>query len=158
LEIKGLYHTGFVVSDLERSVAFYTDVLGMRVERPPTELSGEWISGVVGYPGTRLRSAFVGVGDGHSIELLQYLTPAGSRSPAPAGRNRVGAAHAGMVVDDACGWYERLKAAGVEVLAPPALRDVEYPWARYAFYFRDPDGNWLEFAERAPRPAESKAN
>ncbi|MBI2966089.1 MAG: VOC family protein [Chloroflexi bacterium] len=158
MEIKGLYHTGFVVSDLERTLAFYTGVLKMRVERPPTELSGEWISDVVGYPGTRLRSAFVGIGDGHSIELLQYLSPPGSRVPNPADRNRVGASHAGMIVDDARGWYERLKAAGVETLGPPALRDVEYPWARYAFYFRDPDGNWLEFAERAPRPAGSKAN
>ncbi|MBI4220877.1 MAG: VOC family protein [Chloroflexi bacterium] len=158
MEIKGLYHTGFVVSDLERSVAFYTGVLGMRVERPPTELSGEWISGVVGYPGTRLRSAFVGIGDGHSIELLQYMSPPGSRAPDPADRNRVGAAHAGMIVDDARGWYERLKAARGEVLGPPALRDVEYPWARDAFYFREPDGNWLEFAERAPKPAGSAAN
>ena len=158
MEIKALYHTGFVVSDLERSVAFYTGVLGMRVERPPTELAGEWISGVVGYPRTRLRSAFVGIGDGHSIELLQYLSPAGSRAPNPPDRNRVGAAHAGMIVDDANGWYRRLRSAGVEVIGPPSLRDVEYPWARYAFYFRDPDGNWLEFAERAPRPEGSKAN
>jgi catechol 2,3-dioxygenase-like lactoylglutathione lyase family enzyme len=158
MKIRALYHTGFVVSDLERSVAFYTGVLGMRLERPPTELSGEWISNVVGYPGTRLRSAFVGIGDGHSIELIQYLSPAGPRTPHPPDRNRVGAAHAGMVVDDAGAWYERLRSAGVEVLGPPALRDVEYPWARYAFYFRDPDGNWLEFAERAPKPEGSKAN
>ena len=158
MEIKALYHTGFVVGDLDRSLRFYTEVLGMRVERPATELSGDWISNVVGYPGTRLRSAFVGIGDGHSIELLQYLSPPGASGPNPPDRNRVGAAHAGMLVDDVRAWYERLRAAGVTVAGPPSLRDAEFPWARYAIYFRDPDGNWLELVERAPRPAGSQAN
>lgn len=158
MEIKGLYHTGFVVSDLERSLRFYTEVLGMRVERPATELSGPWISSVVGHPGTRLRSAFVGVGDGHSIELLQYLSPPSVNVAPPAGRNRVGASHAGMLVDDVHAWYERLRTAVATVTGPPTLRDADYPWARYAIYFQDPDGNWLEFVERAPKPAGSTAN
>lgn len=157
MHIQALYHTGFIVSDLERAVAFYRDLLGMRVERPPTELVGEWISGVVGYPGTRIKSAYVGVGDGHSIELIQYLTPYPGPSAGPA-RNRIGAAHAGMLVDDVRGWYEKLVAAGVTVTGPPALRDLAFPWARYAIYFQDPDGNWLEFAERGPRPPGSRAN
>ena len=156
--IQALYHTGLIVADLDRSLAFYTGVLGMRVERGPSELSGDWISAVVGYRGARIRLAFVGVGDGHSIELIQYLSPAGSRVPAPAERNRVGATHVGMMVDDARAWYEHLRSAGIEVTGEPTLRDVEFPWARYAFYFRDPDGNWLEFAERAPRPQGSRSN
>lgn len=158
MEIRALYHTGFVVTDLDRSLRFYTEVLGMRIERPPTELSGDWISTVVGYPGAHLRSAFVGIGDGHSIELIQYLAPKGSQAPASTERSRVGAAHCGMLVDDARAWYDRLKSAGVVVIGPPSLRDVEFPWARYAFYFQDPDGNWLEFAERGTKPAGSRAN
>ena len=66
--------------------------------------------------------------------------------------NRVGSAHCGMLVDNVRQWYEHLKANGVRVTGPPTLRDVGYPWGRYAVYFQDPDGNWLEFAERAPRP------
>ena len=42
------YHTGFVVSDMERSVDFYTNVLGMRVERQPAEVTSSWLADVVG--------------------------------------------------------------------------------------------------------------
>lgn len=157
MRIQALYHTGFIVSDLERSLAFYRDLLGMRVERPPTELVGEWISAVVGYEGARIRSAYVGIGDGHSIELIQYLSPYPKPS-AGADRARIGAAHAGMLVDDVRAWYDKLRSAGVTVTGPPALRDVAFPWARYAIYFQDPDGNWLEFAERGPKPPDSRAN
>ena len=31
--LKSFYHTGFIVKDLEKSVAFYTEVLGMNVAR-----------------------------------------------------------------------------------------------------------------------------
>ncbi|MBI4304906.1 MAG: VOC family protein [Chloroflexi bacterium] len=158
MEIRALYHTGFVVAHLDRSLKFYTEVLGMRVERPPTELEGEWISTVVGYKGARLRSAFVGIGDGHSIELIQYLAPKGTDGTVERERNRVGSSHCGMLVDDVRSWYDRVRDAGAAVTGPPSLRDVEFPWARYAFYFQDPDGNWLEFAERAPKPADSRAN
>ncbi len=63
-----------------------------------------------------------------------------------------------MIADDVQGWYERLKEAGLNVMGPPVLRDAQYPWARYAFYFQDPDGNWLEFVERGPRPEGSTEN
>ena len=66
------YHTGFVVSDMERSVDFYTNVLGMRVERQPAEVSSSWLADVVGYDSVSIVLGMVGVGSGSSIELLQY--------------------------------------------------------------------------------------
>ena len=152
MEIESLFHTGLVVSDLDRALEFYTGMLGLSVERPAAEQSSEWIARVVGFDSARLRMAYVGAGGGHSIELIEYVEPAGSKDSNPAQRNNVGAAHVGMVVDDVRTWYEKLAAAGVRVTGPPSKRETEYPWATYAFYFQDPDGNWLEMVERAPRP------
>ena len=146
------YHTGFVVSDMQRSIDFYTNVLGMRVEREPTEVSSKWLADVVGYDQVTMVLAMVGIGSGSSIELLQYKEPDGGFREHMEDRNRVGAAHCGMLVDSVLDWYEHLKANDVRVTGPPTLRDVPYPWGRYAVYFQDPDGNWLEFAERHPRP------
>ena len=146
------YHTGFVVSDMQRSIDFYTNVLGMRVEREPTEVSTKWLADVVGYDEVTMVLAMVGVGSGSSIELLQYVKPNGGRREHMDDRNKVGAAHCGMLVDSVLEWYEHLKANNVRVTGPPTLRDVGYPWGRYAVYFQDPDGNWLEFAERHPKP------
>ncbi len=152
------YHTGFVVSDMDRSIKFYTEVLGMRVERQPTTVSSEWLAGVVGYDKVTITLAMVGVGSGTSIELLQYIEPAGGKRHDLGDRNSVGSSHCGMLVDDVCAWYEKLKAKGIRMTGPPMLRDVPFPWGRYAFYFQDPDGNWLEFAERSPKPEGSTEN
>ncbi len=158
MEIETIYHSGLIVSDLDRSVKFYSEVLGLNVERQPTESSGQWISSVVGYEDVRIRLAFVGMGDGHSLELIQYLAPKGGQGPGAYERNDVGATHVGMIVDDAHAWYEHLRANGVSLFGPPALRDAEFPWARHALYFQDPDGHWLELVERAPRPEGAGGN
>ena len=62
-------HTGYVVEDMDRSLAFYRDLLGLRVERD-TVAEGEWITQVVGYSGARVRIVILGLGDlRHSVEL-----------------------------------------------------------------------------------------
>jgi catechol 2,3-dioxygenase-like lactoylglutathione lyase family enzyme len=151
MRLKWLYHTGFVVSDMERSLAFYRGLLGMKVERSMV-VEGDFISQVVGYSKAKLNIVFLGVGDmRHALELIQYLNPPGMHM-APISRNDVGAAHLGIVVEDLDTLYQELAAKGVSFVSPPAFRDAPYPWARKACYLQDPDGNWLEFIERAPAP------
>jgi lactoylglutathione lyase len=158
MRISSIYHTGFVVADLQRSLDFYTETLGMTIERQPGESDSRWLAEVVGYPQVRIRIAYVGVGDGHSIELLEYKEPRGEPQPGLYDRNRSGSAHAAMLVDSVEEWRERLESKGIAVFGPRDVREVEYPWARRAIYFQDPDGNWLEMAERFPRPEGSQEN
>lgn len=158
MTIQTIYHTGFVVRDLERSLDFYTGMLGMRTERGPAESDSPWLAQVVGYPSVRLKMAYVGVGDGHSIELIEYVEPFAMPQPGIQDRNRPGSAHAAMVVDDVSAWREKLETAHITVFGPRQVRDVEFPWARLAIYFQDPDGNWLEMVERNPKPEGSTEN
>ncbi len=150
MRLEWLYHTGFVVSDMERSLAFYK-ALGFKEERNAI-LEGDWISRVLGYPDVRVHIVFLGLGDGrHSLELLQYLNPRGKKL-APRELRTVGSCHVGVLVDNLEEWYRELSAKGVKFVNPPLYRQVQYPWARAACYLQDPDGNWLEFIERAPGP------
>ena len=148
-------HTGLVVSDMERSLAFYRDMLGLTEERNAI-LEGGMISQLVGYDDAKLHIAYLGTGDmRHSVELIQYLNPVGDPVVTPH-RNRVGTAHLGIIVDDLDTMYRELSAKGLEFVAPPAVRpDAPYPWARKACYLQDPDGNWLELIERAPAPPDA---
>ena len=157
-KVQTIYHTGFVVENLDTALDFYKNVLGMIVEREPTTVETPWISEVVGYENVKMRQAYVGVGDGHSIELIEYMRPRGEVRPDQFDRNRPGSAHAAMIVDDVPVWRDRLEGEGVTVFGPKYERDLEYPWARYAIYFQDPDGNWLEMVSRAPRPEGSEEN
>ncbi len=158
MQVNSIYHTGFAVRDLERSLEFYTGTLGMSIERGPAESDSPWLAQVVGYDSVRIKMAYVGVGDGHSIELLEYIEPFGTPQPGLYDRNRPGSAHAAMVVDDVSAWRERLESSRIKVFGPREVRDLEYPWARLAIYFQDPDGNWLEMVERDPKPPGSTEN
>ena len=158
MKIDWMYHTGFVVSDIERSLAFYRDLLGLEEERN-TVIEDEFISKLLGYPGVRVHTVYLGIGDmRHSVELLQFLDSRGGQV-SPTALNEIGATHLGFIVDDVDSWYSDLLARGVKFANPPAVRpDARYPWASKACYLQDPDGNWLEFVERVPAPDDSKAS
>ncbi|MEC8959694.1 MAG: VOC family protein, partial [Chloroflexota bacterium] len=75
MNVEWMNHTGFVVSDMERSLVFYRDQLGLEIERDQV-LEGEFISELVGYPDAKLHIIYLGLGDSkHSVELIEYLNP-----------------------------------------------------------------------------------
>ena len=150
MEVEWMNHTGFVVSDMERSRGFYRDLLGLTEERDQI-LEGDFVSELVDYPGARLHIVYLGPGDmRHSVELIQYLNPPGDEVTLPQ-RHQVGATHLGVIVDDLDAFYEELSAKGVRFVSPPAIRPgAVYPLARKGCYMQDPDGNWLELLERPP--------
>jgi catechol 2,3-dioxygenase-like lactoylglutathione lyase family enzyme len=149
-EVESLQHTGFTVSDLERSVAFYRDVLGFEVFAEG-ERQGGYFAAIVGYPDTHVRMALVRPhGSAHHIELFQYVTP-GPRTVALEPR-LVGPTHVCLIVDDLPALYERLQAAGVDTFTPPVEVDHGINEGGFALYLRDPDGIILELFQ-PPRRA-----
>ncbi len=139
--ITRIHHTGFVVRDLEKAVEFYRDVIGLTVA-DTREREGGPISQVVGYEGTHLKIADVWTGDGHKLELIQYVHPAGA-DRSSSERNTLGASHLAFEVDDIESTYERIVSQGARKLNPP----VELVPGKKGCYLRDPDGNWIELVE-----------
>jgi len=142
-------HVNIVVSDMERSVAFYVGLLGLQVIYE-CELEGEWIESVAGLPGVRARCVFVQPsGGGARFELLQYLTPQGATLPEDSLANTMGLRHVAFEVDDLDALYSRLCAAGVSFVSPP----VTVPFMvvgnirKRLCYLYDPDGALLEIAD-----------
>src|SRR5512141_1020450 len=113
--IEGIFHVGITVKDLDKSIAFYRDVLGMELYIGPSgEMSGEEFSERVGVPDSRIRIAVLKAGDG-DIELMQVLSPP-PESEEALPRNGVGAAHVALRVRDMDAAVSSLKAQGVEFL------------------------------------------
>ena len=81
--LKSFFHSGFIVRDVDQAVEFYTNVLGLQVAMR-MERQGQFIDQVLGFSGAHIKGAFLDLGDGHQLELIQYLSPA-SR---PGGLNR----------------------------------------------------------------------
>jgi catechol 2,3-dioxygenase-like lactoylglutathione lyase family enzyme len=154
--MRGVHHTGIIVSDLERSVDWYRDVLGLELLTEPSPVAdGPELSAGLGVPGAALRMATFAIGD-DVLELLQYVAPA-SPVDAPMPQNALGSHHVGLRVDDIAGTYADLRAKGVEFMSPPQAIDegilAGWRWA----YFKDPDGITLELVEVAyTRPEEER--
>lgn len=144
-------HINFVVSDLERSVRFYTELLGF-IESKRAHLEGEWIESIVGLKGVIADVAFIIAPAGEPrIELLCYKTPKGDALPANSLANTIGIRHLALRVDDIHETAERLKGAGVRLLGEPVVvpetvvtHDAGH---KMLCYFHDPDGVLLEITE-----------
>ena len=139
--ITRMNHTGFVVRDLDKAVAFYRDVVGLEV-RVTREREGVPISQMLGYKNTHIKAALLSTADGHVLELIQYISPPGSERPSNE-RNTLGASHLAFDVEDIDQTYDGLIRRGAIELHPP----VQLTATRRACYFQDPDGNWLELIE-----------
>ena len=136
---------GLTVSDLDRSVEFYTEVLTF--ERiGETEVSGPEVDRLQGVFGVRMRVARLRLGD-EEIELTEYVTPRGRPAPVDARSNDRWFQHIAIIVRDMDRAYARLREHGVEHVSPEPQRLPDWnPNAGgiEAFYFKDPDGHPLE--------------
>lgn len=147
-----LHHTGYTVSDLDRSVAFYRDVLGCEI-LATQEKEGGYLAAIVGYPDAHVRMAHLRLpGSEHVIELFEYLAPAGGRADVEP-RN-VGASHLCFIVADLAALYASLLERGMTTfVSPPVEVDTGVNRGGLALYLRDPDGITVELFQPAAAAA-----
>jgi lactoylglutathione lyase len=127
-----LLHTMLRVGDLERSLTFYTEVLGMRLLRRKD------------YPDGRFTLAFVGYGDESSTAVLE-LTHNWDTSSYEIG---TGYGHIALGVDDIQATCEAMAAKGGRVVRPPGA--MKHGTTVIAFV-EDPDGYKVELIQLASR-------
>lgn len=141
--IQGIHHMSFTVSDMERSITFYRDILGLDLkwdsEAVGITFKGEAADKVTNCPGTELRIAFFVTGNSR-IELVEYK-PGGK----PQEDNRAsdtGSAHICFKTENIEELYQKLLENKVRLHCAPQKLD-----ATKVMYFRDPDGIILEAAQ-----------
>lgn len=133
---------GLSVSNLERSVKFYCNVLGFKVERilePSPELS---LGDIVGMPGCQARIAHLQSAKG-MLELFEYKEPRGKKIPKDHKQADNGFIHIGFTSSDARAEYRELQKKGVRFLGKP----VEFRPGVWIFYFFGPDGEVCEMRQ-----------
>ena len=142
--LKSIYHTGFVVQDVEKSLAFYTEVMGLKLLYR-THRDDEFVERVLGFEGAHIRGAFMSLGNGHALELIQYIYPPSAEGHTD--RNNLGATHLAFKVENLDQYYATMSQKGLRFVNPPAPLVEDGVLVRKAAYCQDPDGNWLEFVE-----------
>lgn len=147
-DISGINHAGLHVRDIERSIAFYRDLIGLEV-LARRESRADYVADIVGYPGAVLLMAWLRHPRGGTIvELLQYQEPVGT--PVDTAPPNPGTGHLCFSVPDIHATYERLAREGVKFRSPaPVPITLGVNKGGYAAYFSDPDGITLELLQSA---------
>jgi glyoxylase I family protein len=144
--ISDIHHTSFTVSDMERSIAFYRDILGMEVVwdsvQAGVEFKGEMADNLTSCPGTALHIVFLSI-NGRLIELVQY-SPQG-KSLVDNKASDTGSAHVCFQTENIQELHKKLSTNKVRLHCTP--QNLGGVWV---MYFRDPDGIVLEAMQGDP--------
>ena len=142
-------HTGITVSNLERSLAFWRDVLGFELSHRAHQ-KGELAEQITGVPGAEILIAVLKA-PGHKIELLEYRAPA-NRKKIEARPCDVGSVHVALMVDNLEAVLETIAASGWSAAGIPQTLTVGPNAGKRVIYVRDPDGTTIEFMQMPPAP------
>jgi glyoxylase I family protein len=138
-------HTGITVSNLERSLAFWQNVLGFEFSHRAHQTS-EMASEITGVPGAEIKLAVVKAPSGHKIELLEYLAPA-DRKKVDVRPCDVGSVHVAFTVDNLDAVLQKIAASGWKAAGKPQTLKTGPNAGKRVVYVRDPDGATIEFME-----------
>jgi len=140
-------HTGITVSNLERSLSFWQNVLGFELSHR-THQTGKLASEITGVPGAEISLAVL-KGFGHKIELLEYLAPPNREhiDPRPCD---VGSVHVAFTVDNLDAVLSTMAASGWRAAGKPQTLKSGPNAGKRVIYVRDPDGTTIEFMQPPP--------
>ncbi len=149
--VEAVASIGLTVGDMDRSVEFFSKVLSFE-QVSDVEVWGDAYERLQGVFGLRMRVVRMRLGD-EQIELTEYLAPKGRPVPADSRGNDRWFRHIALIVRDMDEAYRHLRRHKVEHAStgPQRLPDWNKNAAGiWAFYFRDPDGHFLEILQFPP--------
>ncbi len=147
------WHFSFTVKDIDRSVDFYTRVIGMKLVHSQVQ-HNEYTAKLVAYEGAHLKVAQLAIDamqqqrSGHLLELVEYVYPV--CEPTDTATCRPGSSHLAFQVDDIFAEYNRMHELGVRFKSEPVAITAGINKGGYTCYFLDPDDITLEILQ-APK-------
>jgi catechol 2,3-dioxygenase-like lactoylglutathione lyase family enzyme len=148
LQVQRVAAVAITVADLDRSLAFYTNVLTFE-KVSEQEVTGDEYEKLYGVFGSRIRIAHIRLGNEY-LDLMEYLAPKGRSIPEDSRSNDRWFQHVAIIVSDMDRAYRVLRDNKVTYASsgPQTLPE----WNKnasgiQAFYFKDPDGHPLEILQ-----------
>ena len=151
--MQGVSHVAIGVSNMDRSLPFYRDLLGLRVTLDTMEDVGGLPALFRDSKKGKRRAVYMRWEDGPEAPFIVLSAPVGPSSGEPIKLDQVGIHHFSFWVNDLRARVDKLKAAGVPILVPPLESDTaaygEPPGKKVlTCLFLDPDGIILQFDQR----------
>lgn len=155
--LSAIHHLGMTVQDIERSIEFYRDLLGMELIGRRPSVTADYVAEQTGYENVELNVASFRVGPGspQTLEVVQYMNHVGE--PADASTNRAGNTHLCVLVDDLRAAVSQLREHGVRFKSDPVEITAGPNKGGLVVYFFDPDGYTLEMFQPVTSPDSPRA-
>ena len=150
MSVRSVFHTGFVVADLDASLRFYCDGLGLVLRHRQVQHNA-YTATLLGYPDAAIEIAQLKFAEGapppsgHVLELISYEHPASAA--ADPERSTLGSGHLAFVVDDIFETAEVLERLGACFINSPVRITEGINTGGWAAYLHDPDGVTLELLQ-----------
>jgi catechol 2,3-dioxygenase-like lactoylglutathione lyase family enzyme len=138
-------HTGITVSNLEKSLAFWRDVLGFEISHTAHQ-TGEMAKEITGVAGAEIKLVVLRAPGGHKIELLEYLGPT-DRKRSVLRPCDIGSVHVALTIDNLDAVLQRIAASGWKTAGKPQTLTRGPNAGKRVVYVRDPDGTTIEFMD-----------
>jgi lactoylglutathione lyase len=146
--ITGFFHGGITVSDMDASLHFYRDGMGLEQEFDRI-LDAPYLNTVLGLDQDSIRAVYLRIPGGGFVELLEYRGI--ERLSAASRPCDYGAGHLCLVVDDVESMHARLVSLGYRARSEHVVDITAGPNAgARSCYMADPDGYWVELFQRRP--------
>ena len=156
MAISEIHHVALAVSDMERSIAFYRDILGFRktLDMPLNSPGLERLLRL--RPGTTGRSVIMqqGLSTVGEVELVQFF-PAPTAPTPPKGVSGIGAFLLSFEVknEELDAVYQRILQKGIACYSEPQVVELPGYGSMRAIIFEDPDGQMIELVQLPPAEA-----
>lgn len=146
--VTGFFHAGVTVSDMDASLRFYRDGLGLE-EQFDRLLDADYLRTVLDLDFTAIRAVYLSIPGGGIVELLEYQGI--ERMPARSRPSDYGAGHLCLYVEGIAELTARLIAHGGRPRSSDPVAITSGPnQGATSIYMCDPDGYAVELFERRP--------
>jgi catechol 2,3-dioxygenase-like lactoylglutathione lyase family enzyme len=136
-------HAGIVVTDLDKALWFYGEMLGFSVQRRMLE-TGPIIENILALPGVEVETVKLGLdSEVTQLELLRYHSHPTTQTTGNRALN-TGPTHVAITVDDLTALHARLTDQGILFNCPPQRSPDGKVLVTYC---QDPEGNLVELVE-----------
>ncbi len=146
--VTGFFHGGITVSDMDRSLVFYRDGLGLE-QAFDRILDAPYLRTVLGLEFDHIRAVYLHIPGGSFVELLEYVGV--ERYSAASRPSDYGAGHLCLYVDDVEAMHARLVGLGFRARSEVVVEITSGPnQGARSCYMADPDGYAVELFQKRP--------
>jgi catechol-2,3-dioxygenase len=141
--LENIRHVGLVVSDLEKALEFYQDLLGLHIQGE-TDESGNFISKMLSSENVKLKTIKLSANDNSTrLELLKISNPEITTVKGTSLLN-LGYTHISLTVKNLDELYIKLKNSNIKFNSPPTISPNG---SLKVVFCKDFEGNFLELIE-----------